>query len=418
MWYPKQWPEVQALIGSAEETASLDFKRELPSENSMTAKCIAAMTVSGGTILIGVEEDKETRVAAEIRPLPLAGVEERLRQIAGSHITPVPDFEVHCIPYPTDPTTGVVALTVPASSLAPHQWEDRYPFRRGTTTDYLDERTIERLYQQRRELSGSTLEPGQLLDKDFTTVLKGIELTGGRMMLVVRPAASEARHPAGAWQREALKNALYNTAQGLSRHLANPSLVHTTNAISDWRPLEARGWYATNVNRTHPPKIVEMPALAIGATLTYPACLSYDSQLGLTVPAAGGFPEYKCAREIDLARELIVMLSFAGEYFSGIQGGGHLLASLRLTGVGQGKSQFYTETGRSTAADLPGAPPGVAANARTSASELREAPVQVARSLIDHWLPAFFRDPYPDPSGDRDLFDTLSGHADSGSSDS
>jgi hypothetical protein len=159
-----------------------------------------------------------------------------------------------------------------------------------------------------------------------------------------------------------------------------------------------------------------MPALAIGATLTYPACLSFDSIWGLKVAAAGGFPEYKCAREVDIARELIVMLSFAGEYFSDIEGGGYLLASLRLTGAYRGKSQFYAETGRSTVADLPGASPGVAGNARTSASELRETPVQVARSLIDHWLPAFFRDPQPGPSGDRDLFDTLSGQANSGSS--
>jgi hypothetical protein len=412
MWYPQHWSEVQALIGSAEETAGLDFKRELPSDNSKTAKCIAAMTVNGGTVLIGVEEDKDTRVAVEIRPIQLAGVEERLRQIAGSHIAPVPDFEVHCIASPTDGTVGVVAVTVPPSSLAPHQWEDRYPFRRGTTTDYLDEKTVERLYQQRRDLSGPAPRPGELLAEDFTTVLNGVELTGGRMMLVVRPAVSEARHPAGAWLREALKGALYNSAQGLRRHLANPSLERTTNAISDWRPLDARGWTATNMNRENPPKVADMPACAIGATLAYPASLSFDSFWGLNVAATGGFPGYKCAREVDIARELIVMLSFAGEYFSGVEGGGYLLAGLDLRGFKDGKSQFYSETGRSTAADLPGAPGGVTADIRTSASDLREAPVQAARSLIDYWLPAFFRDPYPNPSGDRDLFATLSGQGD------
>lgn len=131
-----------------------------------------------GTVLIGVEEDKDTRVAVEIRPIQLAGVEERLRQIAASHIAPVPDFEVHCIASPTDGTVGVVAVAVPPSSLAPHQWEGRYPFRRGTTTDYLDEKTVERLYQQRRDLSGPAPKSGQLLAEDFTTVLNGVELTG------------------------------------------------------------------------------------------------------------------------------------------------------------------------------------------------------------------------------------------------
>jgi hypothetical protein len=414
MWYPKQWSEVEAIVGAAEETVSLDFKQELTAKNSETAKDIAAMTVSGGTILLGIAEDKETAVASNITPLLLAGVEERLRQIAGSGIAPVPDFNVHYIASPADPTRGVVAVVIPPSSLAPHQWEGRYPARRGTITDYLDEKAVEHLYKQRRELSGPTPEPGQLISDNFATILNGIEVHGGRMMLTVRPAVSEARHPTGAWQRQALKSAVYNAAQALPHQLANPSLTRTINAVSDWQPWEAQGWYATVIDREHPPKIVDMPAFAIGATLTYPACLSFDSMWGLKVAAAGGFPKYKCAREVDVARELIVMLAIAGEYFSGVEGGGYLLVGIDVQGFWRGKSQFASEASRTMVADLPDAPVGVKSDARTSASELREAPVSIARSLVDHWLPAFFRDPH----GDRDLFETLAGRATDETADS
>ena len=408
MWYPKSWPEVQALIGSAEETTSLDFKREL-SSNAETAKDIAAMTVNGGAVLIGIEEDKKTRTAASIRPQPLAGIEERLRQIAGTNVAPTPDFQVHCIPEPTDQTKGVIAVVVPPSSLAPHQCGNRYPYRSGTTTYYLDEKAVERLYRQRQELSGAAPQPDQLLQDSFVSTLNDVELRGGRVMLVIRPAVAEARHPAGAWQRKALRETLYNTNQRLDHHLANTSMALTPNAIAGWQPLDTRGWYATNAHPARVAPVAESPAYLIGATLTYPACLSFDSMWGLEVPAGHGRPAYRCAREVDVARELIVMLAFAGEYFSGVEGGSFLLARVVLQGFARGKSQFYAETAQSSVADLPDAPANASGAIRTSAAELREDPVQDARLLIDHWLPSFFRDPYPDQTGDRDLLNTISG---------
>lgn len=83
---------------------------------------------------------------------------------------------------------------------------------------------------------------------------------------------------------------------------------------------------------------------------------------------------------------------------------GHLMAGCRLSGFDRGRSQFATELGpRRFAADLPGAPDGVTSSTHTSAIDLRDSPEQVARTLIDRWLPAFFTDIL----GDRDLLATL-----------
>lgn len=112
MWYPSTWNEVEALIGDAEETVTLDFKRELTS-NSETAKDIGAMTVSGGIIVYGIDEEKNAGAASAITSFPLSGVEEKLRHVAGSLIAPTPHFDVYSIANPDDDRVGVVVVAVP-----------------------------------------------------------------------------------------------------------------------------------------------------------------------------------------------------------------------------------------------------------------------------------------------------------------
>lgn len=211
-------------------------------------------------------------------------------------------------------------------------------------------------------------------------------------------------HPAGAWQQGALKAAGYQAATAQSSRFNNSSLVRTFSAISNWEAWQALGWRATNAPIPNPPKLNYAPDSYLAANLAYPARLSFEGYWALNVPGNGPVPDYLCAREIDVARELIAMLAVAGEYFANIDGGGHLLVGSRLTGFGNGRSQFATEgQPRSFAADLPGAPDGVMADARTGALDLRDTPERVARTLIDLWLPAFFKDVL----GERDLFETL-----------
>jgi hypothetical protein len=208
MWYPKTWSELEGVLGEG-ESSSLDFKRALSKQNEEIAKDIAAMTVNGGLLLYGVDEDKKTRVATELVPFPVAGVAEKLTQVTGTRISPSPDIQVHVIAHPDDPAKGAVAVVVPASALAPHQVNDRFPCRRDATTDYLEERELERLYRQRQDLSGPAPPSGDLLASQFKTALDGFQVQDGTgvLRLIVRPAALEVMHPAGAWQADALKAA-------------------------------------------------------------------------------------------------------------------------------------------------------------------------------------------------------------------
>jgi hypothetical protein len=406
VWTPKTWESVEGLMGFASETPSLDFKRQLGTPEDIAGD-IAAMTVNGGVLLYGIGEDKKTVVASEVLPVQLAGAEERLRNIAGSRISPQPDFTVEAVADPSDPTRAVLAVVIPASGLAPHQANGRYPCRRGTTTDYLEEREVERLYGQREQLSHAGLAPGALVAGRFTSVLDGFQVGDGTgsVRLAVSPISGTVAHPAGPWQKEPLKLAVLAAIEHQNRRLANAALVKSWAALSRWEPNGTLGWAATNAGggsaRIAPQAI---PMILFGACLSYPASFSFQAYFGLRADRPGTH-EYRSASEPTIARELIAMLAIAGEYFRDIAGGGHLLAELSLTGFTDAKSQFALDrmdpgTVDLNAHSLPEAPNTFLNSTLTSSAELREAPERATRQLLERWLPPFYTD-------DRDLFDTL-----------
>ena len=282
MWAPRTWEAVEALKGFASETPSLDFKRELGTPEDIAVD-IATMTVNGGVLLYGVDEDKTTVTATAIMPVPLAGAEERLRNVAGSHISPVPDFEVYAIADPSDATRGVLAVVIPASGLAPHQANGRYPCRRGTVRGYLEEREVERLYAQRRDLAQGGPPSGSLVGTDFVSV-NGFEVREGtgRLRLAISPASGSVVHPAGAWQAEPLGDAVTASLEHQHPRLANGGLVRGWAALSRWAPMGTEGWSATNAGTgTGAVAPIEKPAIVVGACLSYPATFTFEALLGL-----------------------------------------------------------------------------------------------------------------------------------------
>jgi hypothetical protein len=84
------------------------------------------MTVNGGVVIYRREEDKQTRIAAAIHKVSLAGVEERIRQVVGCRVAPVPELEVLGIVESPGDGEGVIVAIVPPLSLAPHQAGHRY----------------------------------------------------------------------------------------------------------------------------------------------------------------------------------------------------------------------------------------------------------------------------------------------------
>lgn len=387
MWRPRSWEEIKDLIGHAVETASLDFKQELTRNNEELAKDVAAMTLGGGVVLYGIVADEKTGLATEITPVQIGGLEPRVRQVVGSHISPVPDFDTEHFLSPDDASKGVFMVIVPPSALAPHQAGHRYPCRRGTTTGYLEEAEVERLYRQRRESEGEPMTLPALLETQFFPVWSEFSEPGvGQLNLIVRARSGEARHPAGAWQGDHLQAAVRRAIHRQRHRFTNISLVRCFNALFNWEPYGVSAW-ATGRNAFLGSSRSDCERF--GATLGYPARLSFQAQWGLQVVGANDQIMYTSAREIDLARELTAMLAIAGEYFSEVEGGGLIMAALRLDGFDGAISQLGTET-RGTINELPRALAGVQTALGAAALELRDTPELPAKRLMENWLPPFY----------------------------
>src|SRR2546423_10905667 len=114
MWIPGDWSDIGALIGVRGESESLDLKRQLPTQGHDFPKDIAAMSKDGGVILYGVDEDKQRRVASAMKPVPIDGAEERIRQ-STKGVDPRVEFEVRVLRPSPAAVDGVVVVVVPPS---------------------------------------------------------------------------------------------------------------------------------------------------------------------------------------------------------------------------------------------------------------------------------------------------------------
>src|SRR4051812_39846359 len=136
MWIPKNAEELELLVprGELEESATLDFKREVPDKSKSLATDIAALANDGGVLIFGVGED-ETKRPTLLQPFQLDGVPERIASIVRSSISPPPFCEITTLPIPGEKGTGYLLVIVPASPIAPHMvivnQENRF-YGRGT----------------------------------------------------------------------------------------------------------------------------------------------------------------------------------------------------------------------------------------------------------------------------------------------
>lgn len=196
MWVPTDEADLLGRLaeGTIVETASFDVKRELPplGRNKDLAKDICAMTVAGGVLLYGIGGDDSTRPDTPF-PFELAGVSERIDQVAQTGISEPPTIEICDIPSEQQPGRGYLAVVIPPSSRAPHmltiEGDNRYWARGATGNRVLDQDEVARLYQRRDdwELDGEAWikSLGGQLPFEFEDPVELI----GPMLVAIRPVA-------------------------------------------------------------------------------------------------------------------------------------------------------------------------------------------------------------------------------------
>jgi len=123
-WTPTAWSDVveAAAGGLLDESHCVDLKQELPAgkakHNTNLGKDLASLAVDGGLLVIGVE-DADSR-AGNVCGVELAGLADRVDQVARGKIHPPLVVRCHEVPDPDHPGWGCLLVHVPPSAQAPH----------------------------------------------------------------------------------------------------------------------------------------------------------------------------------------------------------------------------------------------------------------------------------------------------------
>lgn len=153
-WTPKSEADLEAAIsdGLLEETHYLDLKEKTDpgkAGNKELARDLASFAVDGGTLIIGVREDKPTRTF-HLEPQPLKGMPEKVEQVARSLADPPLNVLTDAIEASANDGSGYLIVHVPASAAAPHMVDGRY-YGRGDKTKYqMSDAEVVRHHVQRR----------------------------------------------------------------------------------------------------------------------------------------------------------------------------------------------------------------------------------------------------------------------------
>jgi hypothetical protein len=387
MWIPQSYSEIEDVIGSAEESEQLDFKRrgsdKLPLGSSTEiAKDIASMTLDGGVLIYGVDE-KQGIVADAITPIPLKGARERIQQVAQSAIHPPPWIDVKALSPSEGGDDGVVVVAVPPSPLAPHMANDRYPARSGTTTRYLSEREVERLHEQRRLLSGAEAERNAL--EHFVPPAAGFDPSAGvggvaTLRMLLEPPAPQP-HPAGARLKGPLEGAVQQAEEELrARGYVAPHLESClTGLLKTWDPRGAEGWesgYAsTNVN-----DLQEGPRA--GGTYMYRGGFSFE--VSQWVEERG----QRVAWEHIWALEAMAALMIAGRFYVEVHGVSFLNVDFSLQGL-EGAVSYKSTHGYTSGVAHEIKDHRYVESAAFPVAELADDPRNATRELLDRLFASF-----------------------------
>ncbi|MFP8959027.1 DEAD/DEAH box helicase family protein [Streptomyces nanhaiensis] len=288
-WAPKTEADLRAALeqGLIGESHHLDAKEALAagkSSNKELARDLASFAVDGGTLLIGVAEDTEHRTLT-LAPQPLAGLAERVENIARTLPDPPLPVLTDPIPCESDPARGYLIVHIPPSPAAPHMVDGRY-FGRGDKTKHpLADADVVRLHQRRRTAEDDAL--ALLREEIGRDPLAGAG-DQSHLFLLAQPAAgrrdmlleltSDPNWNTRLWH---FQNAATPGLETLLRDVqAAPGLTHATNGHRRARGV-AKASPALGEGRTynaprdgHDPDVIEVQVFEDGGLRLFSSRLS------------------------------------------------------------------------------------------------------------------------------------------------
>lgn len=381
VWRPQVFSDLDSAMGVVAESADLEFKRELSKPRDI-AKDIAAMSIQGGVIAYGIDEDAQTLVAREITPIPLHQVPDKIQNIVDTAIWPALSIDIQVLKREPGDNDGVVIVTVPPSPLAPHYTHDRFPARSGTTTRNLTEHEISSMYEQRRAALASGDESEILADfiHPADAPPAGVGFQGiGVLRLLVSPLVP-ARHPEGVRLAPSLEGAVAS-ASDRAAPLVPITLTVAFDLMNAWTPRGAVGWQA-GVTYDNFEQLRGVRTSA--AVCTHELKMCFYATMELSAEGGAG----KLAFEHLWAAETIALLSVAGSFLREVSAASILRVELGLDGL---EGALASATNQGSVLDSPQlrATGGYMERTRSSSIELVGDPETVARRLLDRFFVSF-----------------------------
>jgi hypothetical protein len=384
MWRPTTWADVKAALNVLSEGSDLDFKdRRALGNPGEVAKDIAAMSLFGGTLVYGIDEQNE--LAVGITALPLSGQVNRVQQIADTAIRPPVNVDVRSVEDPAQSGHGVLVVVVPASLATPHMAADRYPARSGTTTRYLSEPEVERLYEQRRGfVEGEETRnlymafvpiPGQGPPIPVADAM-------GRLHLSVEPVVPHS-HPLGPRVGQPLIESVRLAREQMQAIGVEDS--HLLDQIEGWEPMQTSGWMAGNAPSQSLGDVAQARDLGVfgSATYTYAGTLSFAVATVVNMGTGA-----RCAYESLWAKETLASLAVAGNFYRSVPGVTFVDVGLVLQNLEGAQSEklfkgAYLSKPRQVEVV------GYDESRRFPVAELASDPRNAARSLLDRLFVSF-----------------------------
>lgn len=153
-WNPRTERDLRAAIADEIliESHFLDLKRQpgpgQRSANQETARDLAQFAIDGGQLIYGVKEGSNGEPHT-LHPFELAGMAERLEQIALRAIDPPLGIMCHQIVSDSDSAKGYLVVEIPISPGSPHMVDGRYIGRGDKQKTYLTDPEVVRLHERR-----------------------------------------------------------------------------------------------------------------------------------------------------------------------------------------------------------------------------------------------------------------------------
>jgi hypothetical protein len=191
-WTPAQWSDVveAATGGLLDESHWVDLKQELPTgartHNAELAKDLASLAVDGGLLLIGIEDHNS--YAGNVRGVELAGLADRVDQVARDRVRPSLVIRSHEISDPDRPGWGCLLVHVPPSAEAPHMVDYVYYGRGDRANIRLGNEQVRAIIETRRR--GRTDVIAELRGLADDDPIAGDKRQLGHLYLLAQPEAA------------------------------------------------------------------------------------------------------------------------------------------------------------------------------------------------------------------------------------